>query len=218
MTLLKSIGNTALFIVFLHLISCWIWFEASLKLETVLVLDHFITPIVTLLIVLIYLGMIKDANFLMVSKSPPFYYVLAFFLGVTFVYLQTPLNNLYNIIFGTDYNIEYEFTLENLMNYQAFSTILIVPVYEEFFFRKFIQNNLQKSIHPVIAFAVSSLLFGVIHLPFYTLLFEGLTFTIHHAYITFFGGMISGFLFYKSKSIGPSIVMHCMWNFGACVL
>ncbi|NQZ38301.1 MAG: CPBP family intramembrane metalloprotease [Crocinitomicaceae bacterium] len=34
----------------------------------------------------------------------------------------------------------------------------------------------------------------------------------HHAYIAFFGSLILGSIYSRSKSIGPPILMHVIWN------
>ncbi|KAB1160833.1 CPBP family intramembrane metalloprotease [Tenacibaculum aiptasiae] len=46
----------------------------------------------------------------------------------------------------------------------------------------------------------------------YNLILESSNQDWHLFYLTFFGGIISGFLYFKSKSIEPSIVFHVFWN------
>jgi len=188
MTIIKSLGNTFLFLLLLNLVSCWI------------LLDR------------IYLGLLKETNFLSVSKTSNTFYIWGFILGVVFVFAQAPLNIIYNELFGTGYLIQFNFDPNGLLNWTSIAGVIMIPVYEEFFFRKFIQRDLQKAFHPILAITFASILFASIHLPLHSLFFERYVFSFHHAYITFFGGLISGGLFYKSKSIGPSIVMHCFWN------
>ena len=219
MTILKSIGHTFLFILFANIISCWILLlPHEIDIEVILTLDNFLTSYVFLILIAIYLGFLNDSKFLSVSKASVKYYLCAFLLGLSFVFVQTPLNLIYNEITGTAYNIHYAFSPIDILKYgSSYATILIAPVCEEFFFRKFIQGNLQKSYHPVIAILFASILFAIIHVPFYELFFDVNLFSFHHAYITLFGGMISGVLFYKSKSIGPAIIMHLFWNLGVYI-
>ena len=101
--------------------------------------------------------------------------------------------------------------------------VIFGPIAEEYFFRGFIQNKLQKKYTPFISILISSCLFGSWHFlgGFNTNVMENMNlFSIiaatvidwHQMYITFFGGLILGFIYYKSKSIGPVILMHAIWN------
>ena len=219
MTILKSISNTFLFILLANVISCWILLlPHEMDIDVILTLDSFFTSYVFLILVAIYLGFINDSTFLSVSKTSGKYYFYAFLLGFSFVFVQTPLNLIYNEIIGTAYNIHYEFQPIDVLKYSnSYAAILIAPVCEEFFFRKFIQSNLQKSYHPSFAILLAAILFATIHLPFSALFYDGNSFSFHHAYITLFGGIILGSLFYKSKSTGPAIIMHLFWNLGVYI-
>lgn len=214
MTLFKSIVYTVFLYLIINIISCWLLIEIPLDFEVLLYFDSFFSPFISLLVLGIYLGLKKDSDFLSVSSSSTKFYVLAALIGIVYVFIQTPLNLIYNALFNTEYLIEYSFKPLRLLHWSSFSSILIVPIYEEFFFRKFIQNDLQKSYHPFLAILFTCTLFASVHLPFHHLVIDGHLFSYHHAYIAFFGGLISGILYYKSKSIGPSIIFHCMWNVG----
>ena len=96
--------------------------------------------------------------------------------------------------------------------------IMIVPFTEELFFRNYLLSALLKNYKPLVSIIITSLLFAFIHIPFGSLFFEFLEFSIHQAYIAIFGGLISGILFYKSKSVTPSIVFHVIWNLVSHVL
>lgn len=218
MALLKSIGNTILFILFFNAISCWPFFlPSTIDFKTIVTLDSFITPLILLVFVAVYLGLINDSSFLTVKKTGFIYYVFAFILGLSFVFIQTPLNSIYNDFFGTAYSISYRFEPIGIFRFSAYYAVFIAPFSEEFFFRKFIQGHLLRRYKPVIAILFTSILFAAIHLPFVSLFFDDYDFSFHHAYITLFGGIILGILFYKSKSIGPPVAMHLFWNLGVFI-
>ncbi|WP_435263482.1 CPBP family intramembrane glutamic endopeptidase [Tenacibaculum sp. nBUS_03] len=92
------------------------------------------------------------------------------------------------------------------------SAVLMIPIGEELFFREYIQNNLQKKISAVVSILLASLLFASIHSPYMNLILESSKQDWHLFYLTIFGGIISGILYLKSKSIGPSIIFHMFWN------
>ena len=108
----------------------------------------------------------------------------------------------------TDFNAD--FTLSQ----GFFITTLIIPVAEELFFREHIQRLLSKHWNYVITILVTALLFSSIHFPVYNLFYFGIgPQDFYQPYMTFFGGLIAGYLYYKSDSIGPPIIMHVVWNF-----
>ncbi|MEM7769738.1 MAG: CPBP family intramembrane glutamic endopeptidase [Cyanobacteria bacterium P01_A01_bin.37] len=83
---------------------------------------------------------------------------------------------------------------------------------EEIFFRAYIQQNLQKKTNAILAVIFAALLFAAIHSPYTNLILKSSNQDWHLSYITIFGGLISGILYFKSESIGPSIVFHVFWN------
>jgi membrane protease YdiL (CAAX protease family) len=74
------------------------------------------------------------------------------------------------------------------------------PVLEELFFRGIILSGLIKQYKPIHAIAFSSLLFGLAHLYPWTII------------ITFTGGCILGWIFYKTGSLATCIVIHSLNN------
>ncbi|MBR9847588.1 MAG: CPBP family intramembrane metalloprotease [Algicola sp.] len=108
--------------------------------------------------------------------------------------------------------------LSQLWNINFISSIILIPIGEELFFREYIQNNLQKKTKIIVAILFASLLFALIHAPYMNLFFEEFQQTWHLTYLTFFGGLISGLIYYKSESIGPSIIFHIFWNLTAHIL
>ncbi len=131
---------------------------------------------------------------------------------------------MYNIFFEPEYTIAYRFDgLYKFKNINLLSSVLFIPIAEELIFRGYIQDFLQRKTNVVVAIVVASLLFASIHAPVPSLILDSFKYVDdsvlallihdwHLFYITLFGGAISGLLYYKSKSVGPSIVFHMFWN------
>ncbi|WP_299276365.1 type II CAAX endopeptidase family protein [uncultured Psychroserpens sp.] len=217
---LKYVLATLLFIVFLELISygfSQLFFKAFEDLA--IKYYKFIFPIATaleLIAIFILLLLIYKKKLLIFFKVPKRYAFIAIALGASFVFIQTPLNDIYNALFNTNINIVYDFDVANIDFYMLISTVIFIPLAEELFFRGYIQEGLNRHIKPKLAILISSLLFSLIHLQLVALFFpesELLHLDFHLTYITFFGGLISALLYYKSKSFVPSILFHMSWNF-----
>ena len=83
---------------------------------------------------------------------------------------------------------------------QLLSVGLVAPVMEEILFRGFILGELKKEMHPWVAIAISSLLFGVVH---------GTPLGIIYATCL---GILLGWLSVKFNSIVPSLLFHMAYN------
>lgn len=79
--------------------------------------------------------------------------------------------------------------------------IIIAPVIEELFFRRFLFAKLLEKYNFWISIIVSSWLFSAIHLPHY-----------NNVLPTFALGLLSGFIYYKTKKIIYSILLHFLLN------
>ena len=95
-------------------------------------------------------------------------------------------------IFGT--------TIKPLIPLLDFRMILIVPIIEELFFRGLVLKNFLKKYSPVNAILLSSLLFGVHHLSFETLIIQIIL------------GILLGILYYKTNSLIIVMLAHIIWN------
>lgn len=78
--------------------------------------------------------------------------------------------------------------------------ILIVPIIEELFFRGLVLKNFQKIYSPVYAILLSSILFGIYHLSFDTLIIQIIL------------GLLLGIIFYKTNSLIIVMLAHMIWN------
>ena len=209
MKLQKAIFHTLLYILLLELTGFWILLiPDGTEYLNLIKASNLINSIVTLIFLVIISKSIKQVDLLKFNKTEPKYYLVALFLGIGFVFFQSILN----IIYYQDLIFDFAFTVKRLTSLSVISSIILVPIIEELFFRNYILRGLMEKYKPSIAIIISSLLFAFIHIPFVFLFYDFMDFSLHHSYIAMCGGLISGILFYKSKSIIPSIIFHLFWN------
>lgn len=85
--------------------------------------------------------------------------------------------------------------------YNLISTLLIAPIIEELFFRKFLLEKLAKKNRPILAIIISSICFSIIHIE-----------TPNNLIPTFIIGIILGIIYLKTKKIGYCIMLHFIVN------
>ena len=85
--------------------------------------------------------------------------------------------------------------------YSLISTLLIAPIIEELFYRKFLLDKLLKKNKPILAIVVSSVCFSLIHIE-----------TPNNLIPTFICGIILGVIYLKTKKIGYCIMLHFIVN------
>ena len=209
-----AIFATLLYLVSIELLVSWVFIALAFEIGGYEIYFQFIQGLLQLSFVILFIYIIRQKTLKnLISKTEYKWYLLGFFLGITFVFIQTPLNWGYNYIFSSEYNITYDFDgFPAFFNLNIIPIIFFLPITEELFFRGFIQNYLQKNINPILSIFIAAILFALIHAPFLNLFSEWSNQDWHLFYITLFGGAISGILYFKSKSIGPSIVFHIFWN------
>jgi membrane protease YdiL (CAAX protease family) len=210
----KAILATLLYLIGMELIGSWFLIAEAIGFESYNNYYLLIQGTLQLIGVLIFIYFIKNWTFKnLIKKIHRKWYLFALILGISFVFMQTPLKWIYNLLFGTEYEIAYRFDgLPKFKNINMISAILMIPIAEELFFREYVQNNLQKKTNTIVAILLASLLFASIHSPYMNLILESSNQDWHLFYLTIFGGIISGVFYFKSKSIGPSIVFHTFWN------
>lgn len=215
MKLQTAIFHTFLFVLFLELIGIWPLLILD-KIEDINFIKalYFINSFITLTLLILIFKSLKQSDLFKFNKTEPSYYFIAMLLGIGFVFFQSVLN----IIYYQEISFKYDFTLENLSSLSVIASIIFVPITEELFFRNYLLRRLLDDYKPIKAIIISSLLFAFIHIPFASLFFDFKDFSLHHAYIVLFGGLIAGILFYKFKSIIPSIIFHIFWNLTSYVL
>lgn len=138
-------------------------------------------------------------------------------LGLGYVFVQTPLNFLYNGIFNQDIIINYDF-ISTIKSSHLLGVILIIPISEELFFRQYIQKGVAENFNPIIAIIISSILFAAVHLPYIGLFYPQDYLDFNTPYIALFGGLSSALLYYKSESLYPSFLFHIFWNLGVTIV
>ncbi len=144
---------------------------------------------------------------------PVKYCVIGIVLGVLFLPIQWPILFAYSTISGVDYS--FNIMLENIgaINLGYLGVILFFPIAEELFFRSYLQGNLQKRYKPGVAILISALLFSLVHTNLVAFAIDGYSLMHPRVVVAFAGGLISGYLYYLSKSVSPSILFHILWNF-----
>lgn len=214
-TLLKAITGTLLYIVLLEVVWLWSFIPEYFGIT-------WSYPMLTAIDAALLCGFVLlFARYRLGKASPVFqrtdaaWYPLALIVGASFIFVQAPLNWIYNACAGTDYGIDFSFDGSQLWEFSqvdVLASVLFIPVAEELFFRRILQDRLQRQFHPLAAIAIAAALFATIHLPYEGIIMTDWTFDPHHAYIVFFGGLISGVLYQQSQSILPCIAMHSAWN------
>ena len=215
MKVLKYILASILFILFVELLSyvCWELYFNNLSEEYY---KYYLSiySIIELLLVFLFVFFIRKRE---INQSFDFskkYSIAAIALGFAYVFIQTPLDFIYNSLFNQSEFIIYDFVMSDITLWKFFGVVLFIPMAEELFFREFIQKGLDKLIKPLISILLSSFLFALIHIQFVGLFYSGLELSLdfNTAYIALFGGLISALLYQKSKSLIPSILFHVCWN------
>lgn len=115
-----------------------------------------------------------------------------------FAYFLEYFDNIFNgklkyFVFGVP-----EFNLT--MAIHAISSVVIAPIIEEYFFRKQILGQLLKRYSPFIAIVFSTLFFAAGHLR------------LHDLGSLIIWGLFYGIIYYKTKSIETSILLHSFSN------
>ncbi len=117
------------------------------------------------------------------------------------IIIRYPIIILLNTIDFFKFSAPYQSNvIQEFMPYTLISTCILAPIFEEVIFRGIILNGLLKSYNPLKAIAFSSLLFGLVHLNPIQIV----------AALTM--GIFAGWVYYKTKSIGYTILIHAVNN------
>jgi membrane protease YdiL (CAAX protease family) len=215
MKVIKYILASILFLLFIELLgyACWELYFNNVSEE------HYkyyfsINTILELLLIFIFVYFIGKKKIIKSFTFSKKYSIAAIALGFAYVFIQTPLNFIYNSVFNQSEFILYDFIMTDITLWKFFGVVLFIPMAEEIFFREFIQKGLDKLNMPLLSILLSSFLFALIHIQYVALFYSELDLSLefNRAYIALFGGLISALLYYKSKSLIPSILFHICWN------
>ena len=209
----KAILFTILYKLFIEIIGFWIFLEKFIGENFVNKYYALINGLIEVPLIILFIKKIKGTEENILKKTQIKWYYIAIILGLLYPYIQIPLNTFFQFITNENHTktIQLE-EIRKIINLNLIPTILLIPICEELFFREFIQNGLHKKLNPTLSIAITSILFASIHLSFLNFFFSEIKFSFHHAYIALFGGIITGVIYFKSKSIGPSIIYHISWN------
>ena len=151
---------------------------------------------------------IRKLGFLKSELRFSYLYAIIFAI-VTFLLISTIA--LKNFAAITNYNYTKSFFLNlplvYISNFNAASFVVVAPLAEELLFRSIIFRLLLKKFSIINSIIISSVLFAVAHI--YTGLGAELYTTI---LVSLVFGIFSATLFYRSKSIYPSICSHVVLN------
>ncbi len=217
--ILYAFKDTFLYVLMMEAISSWLYF-VNLEVDYYNQYYILIQSLVHCMLILFFVYITKNRRFrFLLDFFSVKWSLVAAVLGIVFVFVQIPLSNFYNVITGDSLQLTYEFN-----GYGAFfklsvlSVAFFVPLYEELFFRSYIQDYLQEKITANRAMFLSAVLFALIHLPFNNLFLSYSNEGFYLTYIAFFGGLISAFLYKNTKSVLISIIFHVFWNITAVIV
>lgn len=203
-TIFKAVVFSVLLKIFIEGISSWKYIKGIYEVEYIYYYyGTFINSVVHLVVIVLFFHYLKIKD--VFRKANIKFYIISVLLGILYVFSQKWLNYLYDFVAGTNYSELTYFDFSNQkykVNLNLFGVVFLAPIFEELFFRSYIQKKLEEFYNkPIISITISTLLFSLLHLP-----------NIHLTFLVLFGGLISSLLFYKSKSVLPSILFHIIWN------
>ena len=140
------------------------------------------------------------------TKVPAGIYILLIIPTIALVFLREPLIHLTELAFPIPDDVTDQFIALSQWHPALFLTIAILaPVLEELIFRGIILDGLLQRYEPWKAIVWSSVVFGIAH------------FNPWQFISAFALGIIIGWLYYKTRSLGPAIFLHFLNNAGAYV-
>lgn len=156
------------------------------------------------LVCIVFIGITYLINYQRKQKLDLNFNLISFrLIGLTTILLfifslgiNTPINIIINQILHNKINLSNPFTRP----YYVVGAVLLGPILEEIIFRGVILKGLLTRYSPKYAIVFSAIIFGLIH---------GKPLQIWGAFII---GLILGYVYYKTKSIGTTILLHSFSN------
>jgi membrane protease YdiL (CAAX protease family) len=87
----------------------------------------------------------------------------------------------------------------------AVMAVILAPIFEELFFRGFLQPLLSRTFGAIAGILITAVLFGGLHAPEYSWAWQ-------YAFCVSLAGVVFGYLRYRTNSIIPCTVMHGCFN------
>jgi membrane protease YdiL (CAAX protease family) len=132
------------------------------------------------------------------------FYLIIISIGLEF--FDRPFFDFTKIVGSYKNNVNVPYGQHELLKipliYKGISVLIVAPIFEELFFRKYMLTELLQKYSLKLSVIISSICFSLIHLPSYRNLIPSFIF-----------GIISGIIFMKTKNILYSIILHFLVNF-----
>ena len=142
---------------------------------------------------------------LKVQNYNPRIYLYLPLIGIGLLLINKPFwdfNKIMEYFHGISTNDNFVSSNNNIaLIYSLISTLLIAPIVEELFYRKFLLDRLLEKNKPILAIIVSSICFSIMHIE-----------TPNNLTPTFISGIILGIIYFKTKKTGYCIMLHFIVN------
>jgi membrane protease YdiL (CAAX protease family) len=157
----------------------------------------------------IWVGFVKFRKYsgttlrLKFNKAPAITIIVAVLMILTMPVLTDPLSILIPM------SDVWKKIFADMMDNSVFTLIAVIvaaPILEEIFFRGIILNGLLKNYSPQTSIVISAAIFGIIHLNPW------------QAIPAFLGGLIMGWMYWKTNSIIPGMILHFANNLFSTLL
>lgn len=138
------------------------------------------------------------------NYNPKIYFYLPI-IGIGILLLNKPFWDFTKIVEyyqGISPNIK-SITYNNnvALIYNVISTILVAPIIEELFYRRFILEKLSKKYNSNLSLIISAFCFSIMHIE-----------TPNNLIPTFISGIILGIIYLKTRKVGYCIMLHFIVN------
>lgn len=164
-----------------------------------------ITLSILFLVFIQKINVVKTFKFSVLSDNSK-NYLLIFAIAVGILIAMRPFNDIVSIfdkLLGKDYTfrgpqmevINMEFV------YKSIGAIIVAPIIEELIFRKYILGGLLTRYTPRLSILISSICFSITHIETPLILIP-----------TFFVGILAGIIYFKTKKISYTILLHFFGN------
>lgn len=146
---------------------------------------------------------LKKANINMLS-----YALIVLITGIYHFILWTSESN-HSIHFISRIRYSYLELLLLPLSIYSFATIVLAPIAEEIFWRGFVYGYLRTKIGIIFGLLLQALMFSLLHYN----ISVNIGTNVSSLLIVFMVGLIAGFIYERTGSIYPSMVLHCSFNY-----
>ncbi|MEZ4794239.1 MAG: CPBP family intramembrane glutamic endopeptidase [Flavobacteriaceae bacterium] len=220
MEFLKQLLYTLAYIVVSYLLGTLIFLFELVPAAYVQPLYPYALLLVYLLLLLTVALFLRWRKVSIIPKATQYtFYGIAVAFGILFVWMQDFLNGLFYLVFHENVQGSFDFDLSKLLTWTTVYGVLLGPITEELFFRRFQMGSLLKKYPMALAILCNAFLFALLHFPFEVFIYKLVApdfvvsplfsmYDLHHSYITFFGGLLWRGSMPTSRWAPPS---SCTW-------